>query len=119
MITRPRQTRLRWQRYRRAFVFSPLLLTAVMTGCAKDTVRDIQASQTAAVPPAAAVTPYPSLAGTWEYEESGNTILITLNEYGRGAYDWKDGQFVTTTFSNGVWKDSGPNGKMIEMVNSK
>lgn len=104
MLTRRRQTRLRWQRYTRAIVFSPLLLTAMMTGCAKDTGRHMPDSQGEVMPPATTGAPYPSLAGTWEYEERGQTILITLNEYGRGTYDWKDGQFITTTFSNGVWK---------------
>jgi hypothetical protein len=75
-----------------------------MTGCAKDTGRHVPDSQRAVMPPATAATPYPSLAGTWEYEERGHTMLITLNEYGRGTYEWKDGQFITTMFSNGVWK---------------
>jgi hypothetical protein len=104
MIRRHMQTRLRWQRYTRAIVFSPLLLTAMMAACAKDTGRHVQDSQGAVMPPTTAATPYPSLAGKWEYEEKGHTILITLNEYGRGTYDWKDGQFITTTFSNGVWR---------------
>jgi hypothetical protein len=73
-------------------------------GCVKDTGRHLQDSQGAVMAPTTAATPYPALAGTWEYEESGQTILITLNEYGRGTYDWKDGQFITTTFSDGVWK---------------
>jgi hypothetical protein len=104
MIRRHMQTRLRWQRYTRAIVFSPLLLTAMMAACAKDTGRHVQDSQGAVMPPTTAATPYPSLAGKWEYEEKGHTILITLNEYGRGTYDWKDGQSITTTFSNGVWR---------------
>ena len=104
MLRRRMQTRLRWQRYTRAIVFSPLLLTAMMTGCAKDTGRHVQNSHGAVTPMTIAAIPYPSLAGTWKYEEKGQTILITLNEYGRGTYDWKDGEFITTTFSNGVWK---------------
>jgi hypothetical protein len=104
MLTPHRQTRLHWQRYTRAIVFSPLLLAAMMTGCAKDVGRHVQESQDPAMPPAKGAISYPSLAGTWQYEESGQTILITLNEYGCGTYDWKDGQFITTTFSNGVWK---------------
>jgi hypothetical protein len=106
MIIRHKQTRLRWKRYRRAILFSPILLTAGMIGCAKDTGRHVQESQASVTPPAPAGTPYPSLAGTWAYEESGNTILITLNEYGNGTYAWKDGRFMTATYSNGVWKGS-------------
>ena len=106
MITRHRQTRRRWQRYRRAILFSPLLLAAALTGCAKDIGRHVQESQASEASPAPSGTPYPSLAGTWEYEERGNTILITLNEYGNGTYDWKDGRFMTATYSNGVWKGS-------------
>ena len=104
MTTRLRQTRLRWERYRRAVIFSPLLLTAAMVGCAKDTGRHVRESQTSVAPPATAGAPYPSLAGTWAYEESGKTILITLNEYGNGTYEWKDGQFMTVMYANGVWK---------------
>ena len=104
MTTRHRQRRLRWQRYARAIAFSPCLLVAVTTGCAKDAGRHVHESQGAVTPPATAVTLHPSLAGTWEYEENGHTILITLNEYGRGTYEWKDGQFITTALSNGVWK---------------
>ncbi|WP_447985146.1 hypothetical protein [Nitrospira sp. Nam74] len=104
MVGRRRPIRLRWQRCSRAIAFSPLLLTAMILGCVKDTGGHLQHSQAAVMPPTTAATPYPSLAGTWKYEESGQTILITLNEYGRGTYDWKDGQFITTTFSGGVWK---------------
>jgi hypothetical protein len=103
MITRRRQIGLRSQQYRRAIIFSSLVLAAAMTGCAKDIGRHVQGSQASPAPSGA---PYPSLAGTWEYEERGNTILITLNEYGNGTYDWKDGRFMTATYSNGVWKGS-------------
>ena len=107
MTTRLRQhTRLRWERYRRAIIFSPLLLTAATVGCAKDTGRHVQESQTSVAPPATAAAPYPSLAGTWAYNESGKTILITLNEYGNGTYEWKDGQFMTVMYANGVWRGS-------------
>jgi hypothetical protein len=106
MITRRRLIRLRWQRYRRTIIFSPLLLAVAMIGCAKDTGRHVQESQASVAPPVTVGTPYPSLAGTWEYEEHGNTILITLNEYGNGTYDWKDGRFMTATYSNGIWKGS-------------
>lgn len=104
MQIRHRQMRLPAQRCTSAIVFLPLLLTAMVTGCAKDTGRHMESSPGAVMPPVTAGTPYPSLAGIWEYEESGQTISITLNEYGRGTYDWKDGQFITTTFVNGVWK---------------
>ena len=104
MVGGRRPIRLRRQRYTRGIAFAPLLLTAMILGCVKDTGRHLQRSQGAVTPPTTGATPYPSLAGTWKYEESGQTILITLNEYGRGTYDWKDGQFITTTFSDGVWK---------------
>jgi len=111
MTTRPRRTRLRWQRYRKAIILSPLLLTAAMTGCVKDSGRYVQGPETSIAPPATAGVPYPSLAGTWAYEEHGKTVLITLNEYGNGTYDWKDGRFMTATYSNGVWKGSWSQGE--------
>lgn len=104
MIRRHRQTRLRWRRYASAIAFSPFLLVPVTAGCAKDAGRHVPASQAAVAPPVSAMAKHPALAGTWEYEESGQTILITLNEYGRGTYEWKGGRFITTAFSNGVWK---------------
>ena len=106
MTTRTRPIRRRWQRYRTAIMLSPLLLTASMTGCAKDSGRYIQGPEVSVAPPATAEARYPSLAGTWAYEEHGKTVLITLNEEGNGTYDWKDGRFMTATYSNGVWKGS-------------
>jgi len=106
MIIRHKQTGLRWERYRRAVAFSPLLLTVAMIGCAKDSGRHVEESQPSVTLPATAGAPYPSLAGTWAYEESGKTILITLNEYGNGTYEWKDGQFITVMYANGLWKGS-------------
>ena len=104
MTTRCRETRRRWQQYRRAFVFSPLLLTAVMAGCVKANVRDLQKPSASAETPVTTGARYPALAGTWEYEESGNTIQIILNEDGSGPYQWKDGEFITTAYANGVWE---------------
>jgi hypothetical protein len=104
MIIRRRRTRGSWPRYTRTVMVTPLLLTAVTMGCSKDQGGPLRELRAPVEQPATAAIRYPALAGTWEYEESGNTILITLNEYGNGSYQWKDGRFLTVTYANGVWK---------------
>ena len=44
------------------------------------------------------------LAGEWKYEEGNVLYPLTLDEEGRGTYEWKEGRFETTSLSNGVWK---------------
>ena len=44
------------------------------------------------------------LAGVWEYEDQTGTYSITLNEEGKGPYDWKGGWFETHELKEGVWK---------------
>jgi len=44
------------------------------------------------------------LAGEWKYEEGNVIYPLTLNEEGRGSYEWEEGRFETTSLSNGVWK---------------
>ena len=44
------------------------------------------------------------LAGIWEYEEASAVYSLILDHEGKGAYDWKDGRFSTTSFLRGVWK---------------
>jgi len=76
------------------------MLSVGATGCAHtEYVRPQESSQ-----PILAIEPDVPLEGTWEYEESGQTILISLDKHGNGAYRWKDGKFMTTSCSNGVWK---------------
>jgi len=77
-----------------------LLLSIGLAGCAQTTSSRPQES----VQSVLAIQPDVPLEGTWEYEESGQTILITLDKHGNGTYRWKDGKFMTTSCSNGVWK---------------
>ena len=42
------------------------------------------------------------LAGEWEYED-GAVVLLTLDEQGNGAYDWKGGRFETQTLVGQTW----------------
>lgn len=44
------------------------------------------------------------LAGTWEYGDKTGSYTITLNEKGKGPYNWEDGWFETLELKEGVWK---------------
>ncbi len=44
------------------------------------------------------------LAGVWEYEESNVVYPLTFDEKGNGVYEWKDGQFTTTSVEGRTWK---------------
>lgn len=44
------------------------------------------------------------LAGTWEYRDKTGSYTVTLNEKGKGPYDWEDGWFETLELNDGVWK---------------
>ena len=93
-----------------------LLLSIGLAGCAQTTSSRPQES----VQSVLAIQPDVPLEGTWEYEESGQTILITLDKHGNGAYRWKDGKFMTTSCSNGVWKGWwSRSARTIVPVNSK
>lgn len=44
------------------------------------------------------------LAGTWEYEDETGINTITLDEEGKGSYEWEGGWFETHELKEGVWK---------------
>ena len=44
------------------------------------------------------------LAGGWEYEEGSVNYQLTLDQEGKGTYQWKEGRFETRSLSNGIWK---------------
>ncbi len=44
------------------------------------------------------------LAGLWSYEDKTGSYTITLNEEGKGAYDWEEGFFETVSLENGHWR---------------
>ncbi len=44
------------------------------------------------------------LGGTWKYEEGKVIYPLTLDQEGKGTYEWQKGRFETTSLSNGVWK---------------
>ena len=77
-----------------------LLLSVGLAGCAQTNYSRPQENSQSVL----AIEPDVPLEGTWEYEESGQTILISLDRHGNGAYRWKDGKFMTSSCSNGVWK---------------
>jgi hypothetical protein len=44
------------------------------------------------------------LAGEWEYiDDSGATVLLTLDEQGNGHYEWKDGRLETHRLTDHNW----------------
>ena len=54
------------------------------------------------------------LAGIWEYADKTGSNTITLNEEGKGHYEWEDGWFETQELTNGVWK-----GKWMQAGNDR
>lgn len=44
------------------------------------------------------------LAGIWEYADETGSNTITLNEEGKGHYEWEGGWFETHELKDGVWK---------------
>lgn len=96
-------TRFHYSLMLRTAALLSLFMSVVMAGCAQPYMRPQEMSSEMSLP-LQAVEPDVSLEGTWEYEESGQTILITLDKHGNGSYRWKDGKFMTTSCSNGVWK---------------
>lgn len=80
-----------------------LLLGLGVWGCAT-----VPSKKSASLPPspepALADVQIKELAGGWEYEEGSVTYQITLDQEGKGTYEWKDGRFQTTSLSKGVWK---------------
>ena len=43
------------------------------------------------------------LAGAWEFVAGDIVYALFLNHKGNGTYEWKDGQFETTGFADGIW----------------
>ncbi|WP_447963380.1 hypothetical protein [Nitrospira sp. Ecomares 2.1] len=54
------------------------------------------------------------LAGIWAYADDTGSNTITLNEAGKGHYDWEDGWFETHELKDGVWK-----GKWMQAGNDR
>ncbi len=44
------------------------------------------------------------LAGEWVYRDDIVASAMTLDEKGNGEYAWKEGSFVTTSLSDGLWR---------------
>lgn len=44
------------------------------------------------------------LAGIWEYADETGSNTITLNEEGKGHYEWEGGWFETHELKDGVWR---------------
>lgn len=43
------------------------------------------------------------LAGEWEYEEGGMVVPLRLDHFGNGAYDFKEGRFLTDLLTGHRW----------------
>ena len=52
-------------------------------------------------------------AGNWEYEEQGQSVVLTLDPQGNGTYPWKKGRFFTHQLAGrswtGSWQQTGNN----------
>lgn len=44
------------------------------------------------------------LAGEWKYEEGKIIYPLSLDQEGKGTYEWEGGRFETTSLSNGIWE---------------
>ena len=42
-------------------------------------------------------------SGAWIYEEGGQSLLLTLDAKGNGAYRWKEGRFQTISIMDHIW----------------
>lgn len=45
-----------------------------------------------------------ALAGSWLYEEQGYIYTLHLDKHGNGAYEWREGQFITSCLDKQVWR---------------
>jgi hypothetical protein len=86
------------------YIGVPLLLACALlaAACAKPAVH--RAVCIDSLPPSMGSQPGDRhvLAGEWEYED-GAVVLLTLDEQGNGAYDWKGGRFETQTLIGQTW----------------
>ena len=96
---------------RRLGVFIWLGLFAVgVGGCVTAPPGEVSGLPTSEAPSLATIT-VKDLAGMWEYEEASSVYSLALDHEGKGSYEWKDGRFFTTSFSNGVWKGTWHQGE--------
>ena len=79
-------------------------------GCTTAPSGKISGPSTSGMPSLTTLT-VKDLAGIWEYEEASTVYPLTLDQEGKGTYEWKDGRFFTTSFSKGVWKGTWHQGE--------
>lgn len=91
-------------RIRGSLLGGAVIIAAVLAACSSD-----RAGRTPDAPPIPKESPAASqlpsvLAGQWVYQEEGVVLPLVIDESGSGAYAWKDGYWVTTSFSQGLWR---------------
>ena len=82
-----------------------LLVSVGSTGCATVSTEDVLKPELHKAINLSNVQIH-DLAGVWEYVEGDMAYSLHLNHKGNGTYEWKNGRFETTNFSNGIWKGS-------------
>ncbi|MGH7220308.1 MAG: hypothetical protein ACREI1_08275 [Nitrospiraceae bacterium] len=90
------------------YISASLLLAYPLLAAACTTPAVPHAVSTDSLPPSRASQPGARsvLAGEWEYtdgEIAGAVDRLTLDEEGKGHYDWKDGRFETHTLKGNTW----------------
>jgi len=79
-----------------------LVVLASVWGCASS-VSTSQEKRSPQPPEDLSSIQVSDLAGEWEYEEGNVVYPLTFDRKGNGAYEWKDGQFTTTSVVNHRW----------------
>ncbi|MFQ5991412.1 MAG: hypothetical protein ACE5NA_03145 [Nitrospiraceae bacterium] len=81
-----------------------VIIAAVLAACSSD--RAGRAPDARHFPKdTRATSQVPSaLVGQWVYQEEGVVFPLVVDESGNGTYAWKDGYWVTTSFSQGLWQ---------------
>jgi hypothetical protein len=75
----------------------------VLSGCAQ--VKDAPPENSAKAPKECpADNNRSALAGSWLYEEQGYFYTLRLDKQGNGAYEWKDGRFLTSCLDKQHWR---------------
>jgi len=88
---------------RRLYVFGVIGLVAASPGCTE--APPVRIPETWAANPRScpASSHLQDLEGSWLYEEQGYIYTLRLDRRGNGAYEWRNGRFLTGCLDGGRW----------------